>query len=239
MINIAICDDDIYFTAELEKVLYNLSDQIYDEMRIIRYYSGESIAASLRKGRKFDFIFLDIELGDLSGIEVGKIIRDELHNENTMIVFVSGKEEYAMELFSIRPLNFLIKSLNPDKVREVFFKGLELSNKFVKLFEYKVGFLIKKRCLKNIIYFESYGKEIHIVTTEGTDIFYFTLKRIYEELKNFNFFYCHKSYLVNYYNIKEFYYDKLVMINNVIIPIAQPRRKDIRRMQNDIENGEY
>lgn len=239
MINIAICDDDIYFTAELERILYNLSDQIYDEMRITRCYSGERLAASLRKGRKFDFIFLDIELGDLSGIEVGKIIRDELHNESIMIVFVSGKEEYAMELFSIRPLNFLIKPLNPDKVKEVFFKGLELSNKFEKLFEYKVGFLIKKRYLKNIIYFESYGKEIHIVTTEGTDIFYFTLKRIYEELKNFNFFYCHKSYLVNYYNIKEFYYDKLVMINNVTIPIAQPRRKDIRRMQNDIENGEY
>lgn len=239
MINIAICDDDIQFSLELETMINEFSDEVYDKMEIKLFHSGEAIIENMNCGNKYDFIFLDIKLGVLSGIDVGKFIRDRLHDENVMIIFISCKEEYAMELFSIRPLHFLIKPLNKTKVKEVFLKGVNLSNKFGKIFEYKIGSNYRKKYLKNILYFESFGKEIEIVTTDGREIFYYTLKKIYEELKEYNFFYCHKSYLVNYYHIKEFYYDKLKMTNNIVLPIAQPRRKEIRKMQNMIENGEF
>lgn len=63
------------------------------------------------EGACFDIVFLDIELPKISGIDIGKKIRDEMHDETTKIVYISGKDSYAMGLFDVRPLNFLIKPI--------------------------------------------------------------------------------------------------------------------------------
>ena len=62
-------------------------------------------------------MILDIELARLSGIDVGKFLREENRNFHTQIIYVSSKETYAMKLFSVQPLDFLVK---PVKKEELF-----------------------------------------------------------------------------------------------------------------------
>ena len=94
------------------------------------------------------------------------------------------------------------------------------------------------RCkMEDILYFESQLKKTIIVTTQRTDEFYASLKDIYEELKDKRFFYCHKSILVNYDRVAEFHYDKLVLDNGEELEISQAKRKDVRKLSNEMGMG--
>ena len=59
--------------------------------------------------------FLDIEIEFMNGVQVGRFIREKLQDDNTLIVYMSSYTKYAMELFEVRPMDFLIKPLNEKK----------------------------------------------------------------------------------------------------------------------------
>lgn len=65
----------------------------------------------------FHLLFMDIELGDTDGIILGNTLREHLGNEITQIVFISYRKDYALQLFRIRPLDFLIKPMDYGKIR--------------------------------------------------------------------------------------------------------------------------
>lgn len=65
----------------------------------------------------------------------------------------------------------------------------------------------------------------------GTEIFYGTLKSVYPELQKYGFFFCHKSYLINYEKVKIFETNQLIMQNGDMIPISQGQRKAVKELQ--------
>ena len=69
----------------------------------------------LKTIQQYNLLFLDIELEEkINGIFVGKKIRMDLRNEITQIVYVSALEEYAIQLFQNRPMDFLIKPIKQN-----------------------------------------------------------------------------------------------------------------------------
>ena len=70
-----------------------------------------------------------------------------------------------------------------------------------------------------------------MITVNGKKTFYGSLESIYDHLKVYRFFYTHKSFLVNYMHVSEFYYDRICISNGDIIKIAQNRRKQVREIQ--------
>lgn len=58
------------------------------------YYTGEGLCEKLAEGKCYDLIFLDIELTNMNGSEVGNKIRNVYDDEITQIVYISGKFLY-------------------------------------------------------------------------------------------------------------------------------------------------
>ncbi|MDF2612133.1 MAG: two-component response regulator [Lachnospiraceae bacterium] len=202
-----------------------------DEKIICLFYTGEELYRFLREDGYYDMIFLDIELELLNGVQVGLKIREELKNEGIHIVYISANKNYAMDLFKVRPMDFLLKPLDEEKVKEVIKKGMELSNKYLQYFNFKQGHNNKKRLLKDILYFESIDRQIKMITIDEEIIFYGSLAEIYAKLEGYHFFYIHKSFLVNYVHVIEFNYEYITMSNKVILPISQSKRKNVRMIQ--------
>lgn len=228
MLKIAICDDENYVCSQVEKILIEISKTLTKKIEIDIFYSGETLYQFLSDGANFDVIFLDIELQILSGVEIGKKIRDELHNEITQIIYISAKDSYAMDLFNIRPLNFLIKPLQKEKIAQVVRKAIELLDRGDHFFEYKLGRTKNKVYIKDILYFESDGKKVKIVLKDQEHEFYSKLPDVEHQLENQDFIYIHKSYLVNYYHVIQYQYDFVKMSNKTILPISQQQRKSVR-----------
>lgn len=231
MFRIAICDDEPVICSQIEKIILNYGGKASLDIDVEVYSSGEELYQYLKESTYYDLIFLDIELNKLNGIDVGKKIRNEQQNDTTLIVYISAMENYSMDLFEIRPMHFLIKPLEAEVIVSVVEKAMELSNKYSRTFQYKRGHFIRKIEIRNILFFESMDRKVKMITLGGEETFYESLKNIFTHLEPQGFFYCHKSYLVNYHHISRFEYDQLVMENGTILPISQPKRKHVRNMQ--------
>lgn len=183
-------------------------------------------------------IFLDIELDNYNGIDIGHCIRDDLRDESTQIIFVSGKNGYDRQLFEFRPMDFIEKPVNLNKIINVITKYLRIYGNQSDLFKYKINrdtFFVN---INEILYFKSNDRKINIIKNSGEEEFYGSIEKLYMQLKRRGFFVPHRSYLVNYRFIREFRSKEIIMTDGIRIPISDNRREEIFRIQLILENGE-
>lgn len=227
MYKIGICDDDKILCASLEEQLQELALEFPVRFETEVWYSGESLEADLEKRMELDLLFLDIELFQRNGIQVGAFIREELENMDTHIVYISSKESYAMQLFRIQPLDFLIKPLSPERLKEVLFRSIKQKNQLESCFEYQRGNGFVRIPVKDILYFMSMDKKIVIVKKGARETFYGKLKQVQQQLPD-DFFLIHQSYSIHQKYVSEYSYESVKMMNGDILSISKPYRKAVR-----------
>ena len=74
-----------------------------------------------------DILYLDIELFEVSGIDAGIFIRKQMENHTMQIIYISGKQSYAQQLFKVQPMDFLVKPIEEEKIEETLALALRLS----------------------------------------------------------------------------------------------------------------
>ena len=126
MYRVAICDDEVDTCREIEHIIQESSLMVEPGFHIDVFYSGETLIHCLKSGTEYDFLILDIELAELSGVDVGKYLREDNHNFHTQIVFISSKDTYAMQLFAVQPLDFLVKPVKAKTLMDTIGRGLEI-----------------------------------------------------------------------------------------------------------------
>lgn len=234
---IAICDDELSICSQLENMIIEILQDMQAGFEIEIFSSGEVLCHELKR-QNFDIIFLDIELPRISGIDVGKYIRDELKNEIVQIVYISSKERYAMELFEFRPINFLVKPLEKENISKVLKKYFTITEQNNHLFQYKKRTEFFRIPMSEILYFENDKRKIKIRTLNSTDEFYESMENIYSMVKRHDFLFIHKSFIVNYRFIKRISYEEVIMTDDSTFPISQSRRKAIKQMYMNIKMRE-
>ena len=226
---IAICDDEIIICSQIEKILTEIFLHKSIDADIDLFYSGERLCEEM------DLIFLDIEFPNMNGVETGKYIRKVLNNNITQIAYISSKQEYAMELFKVHPLDFLKKPLDKEQLEELIDDYITISGAQKEVFRYKKGYSSHKIEVQKIMYFVRDNRKVSMYTTEGVETFYESLESIYDRIKNYGFLFIHKSYMVNYRYIQVIKYDSVIMSDNAEFSISQSRRKQIREIYNGLE----
>lgn len=227
MYRIGICDDDKEICSGLEEQIYHIVKELSVKAEVEVWYSGESIWHDLKNGTRLDLIFLDIELVRQNGISVGRFIRDEMEDIQTHIVYISSKQSYAMQLFRIQPLDFLIKPISNEQLKEVLARSLRQKRDPDVFFEYQKGSSILRIPMRDIAYFMSMDKKIRLVTKDGGEEFYGKLKNILEKLSA-DFLMIHQSYIINQVYVSEYSYDSVKMSDGTVLSISKPYRKNTR-----------
>lgn len=231
MIRVAICDDEQAICTQIERIVGKFAQQQAVAMDIELFASGTELCRYIEAEHPFDIIFLDIEMDGINGVEVGKYIREKLNDQMVQIIYISGQTKYCMELFDIRPMNFLEKPLDEEKINRLLKLALELYPGAEQVFRYRVGHTDHKEPIRNILYFESGNRIVRMVTQSGDATFYSTLTEVFAQLTKSNFIQIHKSYLVNYSHVIEFGAKEVKMSNQQILPISQKHRKAVREKQ--------
>ncbi len=107
---IAVCDDDKYFARVLSERL----KAVGGDMLIAEFSNGSDLVREITCGRRFDAVFLDIEMPGLNGLDAAKKLR-ELGGELS-IVFLTSHTELAMEGYEVDALRFLPKDCSDKKL---------------------------------------------------------------------------------------------------------------------------
>ncbi len=80
------------------------------------FTNGADALAEMRS-LKPDVAFLDIEMSDMSGLELAEKIMDA--GSNIEIVFVTAYDRYALEAFRVNAIDYILKPFSPDDIAEV------------------------------------------------------------------------------------------------------------------------
>ena len=229
MLRVAICDDTKEIVEALEQIVKKLIESLHINAEIKKYDKGEDLLWDIEENGVFDIILLDIEMGDLNGIETAKQIREK--DYFVQLLFISQHEGYYYQAFEVQPFAFLKKPIDEkeleDKLRKVI-NRLEYSRESYSFMENKS---YSKLFLSEILYFESNGRTVKIHTKSGeVYIHYERLKKIEEKLATGinKFVRIHRSLLVNSEYITRYYYDHVKLIDGESLTISESRRKKIR-----------
>lgn len=228
---IAICDDDVVFSSALEERVRAFFAIRQFSCAVDVYNDSETLCRRIRDngGSPYDLILLDIEMPGQSGLQVSSLIRDVCGDNVTQIVYVSSKQDYAMELFAYRPIHFLVKPVGEERLTKVLDTFLRLATAGQQKFTYKKGADYVSVSLSDIMYFEHRGRKIILHAGPHTDEFYGSLEKVYASLKDGGFLTVHKSYLVNASHVKLLSHEYLVTDDDALIPISRKHQTEIRR----------
>lgn len=229
MFRVAVCDDDKTVCNTIENIIMNqrISDsEIITEV----FYDGKSLYDYIIKNDKFDLVFLDIEMECMDGIETGHALRNILKDDDVQIAYISSKSSYAMELFSVRPIDFLIKPVEDGKIEETLLKAISLCKKRNVMYEYRDNHNPACISVGRILYFEVRNRQIIIHTKDGIITHYGRMSDVVKKINSSKFILINRSVLVNYDAISEYRVDKIKLINSEELQISRGKQKEVQRI---------
>ena len=237
MIRIAVVDGNEIIRKQIKRFLntYALKNSVVFE--IYTYEDGHLLTLDINHKMHFDLIYLDIEMPIQNGIQVGHWIREIAQDEWMQIVFISGKDGYDRKLFSINCLDFLSKPICYSDLERTVNRFRKLTRRPEDVFTFQNNHVLQRVPIANILYFESTNRKVNIITTTDMLEFYDKLDNVESQVPS-QFFRIHKSFLVNYYYIRKFEYDNVIMSNQKRLPISKSKRKEMRDLQLEIEDME-
>lgn len=236
MIKIAICDDDMAITAEIEEMLYKSAEKQKIKIDCAVFFDGATLVKNIRQGTYYDLIYLDIEMYTVNGISAAEKIRSM--NHPALIVYVSSYEKYLKDLFNTEPFRFLSKPINPEDFHSVFMAAYKRIRQKAEYFSFTYNKEFIKLPLGKICYFESQNRVINIYaakhvkegTAETEYRFYGKMNDVENQISesNIRFLRIHQSYLVNFDYIKSMNFTCVTMSDDTILQISEDRQKRVR-----------
>lgn len=168
--------------------------------------TAENAAAALKlvKEKSPHLALLDIELPDMTGLELAERLREM--KPDLFIVFITGHQEYSLDAFKLYATDYILKPINEERVKATFQRiqqilklpgsvspasALHPHRISINLGNEKV--FIK---LNEVFYLEKSGHHTLICCDSGKFKVRETLQDLETRLEP-NFFRSHKSYIVN------------------------------------------
>ncbi len=214
-----ICDLVEHFCSKTEQISETITTQ-----------SGFE-AVNIIQSKKFDAIFLDFDLPDITGKEILSII-----NDDTKVIMITSKSEFAAESyeydqivdFLVKPIDFVrfYKSVQKLELPEPTAKETSFENKlFVK-----DGNKLVNINLQDVLLFKSESNYINIQLEHKKILTLMTMKDLQSKLPNF-FIRVHRSYIVNLNKIESIEKGEL-RLGNHEVPISETYEKELLRQIN-------
>ncbi len=170
---------------------------------------------------KIDLIFLDIQMPQMSGVDLAKAI------QNTMVVFTTAFDQYALEGFEVSAIDYILKPIMFDRFEKACIKAKEYHDYQHKRSKSSDHIFIRadhqtlKISVEDILYIEGLKDYVKVFTKKNPKPFLTrtNLKGMSEQLSTEQFIRIHKSYIVNYKLIDALQTDSLT-IGSIKLPVG-------------------
>jgi len=195
-------------------------------------------AISYLHNNEIDLIFLDINMPELSGLDMLKTFA-----KPPMVILTTAYTEYAIESYEFGVVDYLLKPIKLER----FIKAV---NKVVELFDKKSDYtdhsIIEESKLlikddqatyqleqSDINFIEAYGNYLKIHTDQKTYVVRETMQNISNELNKNNFLRIHKSFIVHLKKISKICGNTLYL-NTDEIPVGASYKSELmKRLKNN------
>jgi DNA-binding LytR/AlgR family response regulator len=228
MVKIVICEDvkqqQELLKESLEKILSDLSC----EYELYIFNSGEALFDNYPEN--IDIFFLDIQMDKLNGMDVAKKIR-ETDNQRVEIIFTTSLIEYVQEGYEVRAYRYLLKPIKFEDLKKHTTSCIEELSKNRNNYIVVNGKNdIYKINIFDITYIEIQMKEMMIHTINENYNVKLGMNKIEKELREYHFFRCHRSFLINLNYVNKIKQYIAILENKEEIPISRYKFKECKVM---------
>ena len=222
--NCIIVDDNKLARAALKHLVeqvdfLNLKQECENPIDAFNYLKKETI----------DLVFLDVEMPDMSGIELVKNL-----DKRPIIILITAKKDYAVEAFELNVADYVVKPVTlprfmtaVSRAKELFEskdQKIEIGKKYADYIFVRSKSVITKIKMQDIIYIQALGDYVNIYMGEKRHTVHITLSGIETKLPEDKFFRLHRSYIIALNHINDIE-ENCAYIGNHPIPIGEQYKK--------------
>lgn len=225
MYRFAVCDDNPADRDYVVRLIREWNKKAEVMLQIDSYPSAEAFLFAYEESGDADVLFLDIEMGDISGVELAKRLRNA--GARLQIVFITGYMEYIGEGYDVEALHYLLKPVTEEKLNEVLDRAMErlktrehemvisLCDGVVRLPLYEIRYLEVRRNYVTIHAAEEYSVKR-------------SLNELAEELDE-SFCRIQRSYIVNLRFVKKVTKTEVILKDGTVLPLSRKMYESVNQ----------
>ena len=224
MLKALIIDDE---PLAHEVILYHLAE--HADISVVGRCYNATQALSWLANDHVDLLFLDINMPDLNGIELLKVLRNR-----PQVIIISAYQEYAIQGFELDVTDYLLKPVCSERLSQALDKvrfraEKQLSNEVVPQdIVLKVDREKRKFNLADITLLEAYGNYVKLWQGNDMVLVNSSLKLLIEMLANSQFTQVHKSFVVNNAKVISVDTDSLTMECGRTVKASKTFKKNLQ-----------
>jgi DNA-binding LytR/AlgR family response regulator len=210
-------------------------------LELVQKCSSAMEAMEVLRQQPVDLLFLDIQMPDISGIQMLRSLQSR-----PLVIFTTAFSKYATEGFDLDVIDYLLKPYSferflkaVNKVQEYMdLRGLAAnqangreivaSQNFLFV---KADYKLHKINLKDILYIEGLKDYVKIYTGDKPIVTQMSMKGLEEKLPTKDFIRIHRSFIVAFSKI-DFIQKHMLTIGNKEIPISDHYRDELFKIIN-------
>lgn len=199
-------------------------------LHLIASYQNALEVIQTTHDHSVDIYFLDINMPEITGLSLAKILGNSGH-----IIFTTAYREYAVDGFDLQATDYLLKPISFDRFLQAIQKITSKSKptlapstetKATDFMFVRADRKMIKINFDTILYIESLGDYVKIITQKETITTRETISNLEKELNRDYFLRTHRSYIVNLHQINS-YTNEFIEIENKAIPISRSYKEDV------------
>ncbi|MGZ3767518.1 MAG: LytR/AlgR family response regulator transcription factor [Mucilaginibacter sp.] len=208
----------------------------YPQFKVLGAYSSPLEALDGAKKSSPDVLFLDIDMPDISGLE----LREQLM-QIPACVFITSFPEYALDGFELEAFDFIVKPFTAERFNKMMSRLQEyfLIRSKSELLSHTLGadtIFIKegtsqiKLQVHEVIYLEAMKDYTSVNTIDKRYMVLESLSHLITEKGFTNFIRIHRSYAVQKHYIKQYNSLKVVLVNNGTLPVGRNFKETLQNL---------
>lgn len=201
-------------------------------LELVGTYNSAIEAMKVIRTTPVDLLFLDIQMSELSGLEFATILSPQ-----TMIVFTTAFDRYAVESYKVNAVDYLLKPISYDAFLHSANKALQLSEtrnaqakdkNESRYFYVKSEYKLVRIMLDDILYIEGLKDyvKIHLDSAHKSVSCLMNMKTLEDYLPQPEFLRVHRSYIVNMKKVEVIDHLRFVF-GDTYIPISDSYKEII------------
>ncbi|MBQ7925794.1 MAG: response regulator transcription factor [Lachnospiraceae bacterium] len=226
MFHIGICEDEPAQQGYLEKCIRSWAERAGCKVSIDIYDSGEQFLFDYEDREAFDLLILDIQMGQLNGMELARKIRQQ--NRRVKIIFLTGVADYALEGYEVGAVRYLLKPLKPELLEQLLEDiRQELKQTAGETFMFTRNGETCKVPFGDIIYLEAEGHYLSMVTTGGHYQWKSSFTSVAEEFEARGFFLLKRGLYVNLEYVSRITKTDCILESGEQLPVSKNRYRQL------------
>ncbi|QBE97280.1 Transcriptional regulatory protein NatR [Blautia producta] len=232
MIRIAVCDDDTDSIINNQIILKNCLSRLKALAEIQTYNNGKMLLNDILEDNSYyDLILLDIEMPDISGMEIVQAIKPAL--PNVKVIFITSHVKYAIDSFELSIFRYVPKNDLDKRLTYAVTDALKLIMlEDDKSYTVLTANRMEKVRYSDILYILRDGKNAALHTYHGIIKVRKSLLTVCGELESEEFIFIERGCIINLIHLTQIKNSSVYLRDGTILPISRSHLQDVKMAVN-------